>query len=71
MDYAKKIMYQSNYWYNDGLKKAQERDMNGAIIAPASEPAVQQGEYCSEKSSGTGILWNRGSGRGTGRVDHQ
>ena len=38
---------------------------------PASEPAVQQGEYCSEKSSGTGILWNRGSGRGTGRVDHQ
>ena len=33
MDYAKKIMYQSNYWYNDGLKKAQERDMNGAIIA--------------------------------------
>ena len=33
MDYAKKIMYQSNYWYNDGLKKAQERDMSGAIIA--------------------------------------
>ena len=65
MDYAKKIMYQSNYWYNDGLKKAQERDMNGAIIA------LRQGEYCSEKSSGTGILWNRGSGRGTGRVDHQ
>ena len=33
MDYAKKIMYQSNYWYNDGLMKAQERDMSGAIIA--------------------------------------
>lgn len=30
MDYAKKIVYQSNYWYNDGLKKAQIRDMSGA-----------------------------------------
>lgn len=31
MDYAKKIVYQSNYWYNDGLKRAQIRDMSGAI----------------------------------------
>ena len=23
MDYTKKILYQSNYWYNDGLRKAQ------------------------------------------------
>ena len=30
MDYAKKIVYQSNYWYNDGLRKAQIRDMSGA-----------------------------------------
>ena len=28
MDYTKKIIYQSNYWYNDGLKKAQIRDMS-------------------------------------------
>lgn len=33
MDYTKKIIYQSNYWYNDGLKKAQIRDMSGAIAS--------------------------------------
>lgn len=33
MDYTKKIVYQSNYWYNDGLRKAQIRDMSGAIIS--------------------------------------
>ena len=25
MDYKQKLEYQSNYWYNDGLKKAQIR----------------------------------------------
>ena len=34
MDYTKKIMYQSNSWYNDGLRKAQVRDMSGAIVSP-------------------------------------
>ena len=33
MDYTKKIMYQSNTWYNDGLRKAQVRDMSGAIVS--------------------------------------
>lgn len=33
MDYRKKIVYQSNYWYNDGLRKAQIRDMTGAIVS--------------------------------------
>ena len=33
MDYTKKIVYQSNYWYNDGLRKAQIRDMSGAIAS--------------------------------------
>ncbi|MBU3878691.1 tetratricopeptide repeat protein [Faecalicatena sp. AGMB00832] len=33
MDYTKKILYQSNYWYNDGLRKAQIRDMSGAITS--------------------------------------
>ena len=33
MDYAKKIVYQSNYWYNDGLRKAQIRDMSGAATS--------------------------------------
>ena len=33
MDYTRKIVYQSNYWYNDGLRKAQMRDMSGAIVS--------------------------------------
>lgn len=33
MDYTKKIVKQSKYWYNDGLKKAQIRDMSGAIVS--------------------------------------
>lgn len=33
MDYTKKIVTQSKYWYNDGLKKAQIRDMSGAIVS--------------------------------------
>ena len=33
MDYMKKIVYHSNYWYNDGLRKAQMRDMSGAIAS--------------------------------------
>lgn len=31
MDYTMKLVYQSNYWYNDGLKKANIRDLSGAI----------------------------------------
>lgn len=33
MDYSTKLVYQSNYWYNDGLQKAQIRDMSGAITS--------------------------------------
>ena len=33
MNYTKKLLYQSNYWYNDGLRKAQIRDMSGAILS--------------------------------------
>lgn len=31
MDYTRKIIRQSNAWYNDGLEKARIRDMSGAI----------------------------------------
>lgn len=31
MEYTKKLIYQSNYWYNDGLSKAQIHDTSGAI----------------------------------------
>ena len=33
MDYTTKLAYQSNYWYNDGLKKANIRDLSGAIAS--------------------------------------
>lgn len=33
MEYAKKLVYLSNQWYNDGLKKANIRDLSGAIIS--------------------------------------
>ena len=33
MDYTKKIMNQSNSWYNDGLRKTQERQMSRTIVS--------------------------------------
>lgn len=33
MEYTQKLIYQSNYWYNDGLDKAKIRDMSGAITS--------------------------------------
>ena len=33
MDVTKKIQYQSNAWYDDGLRKAQIRDLSGAITS--------------------------------------
>lgn len=31
MEYTQKVVYQSNYWYNDGLKRAKIRDLTGAV----------------------------------------
>ena len=33
MDYTKKLALRSNYWYNDGLRKANIRDLSGAIVS--------------------------------------
>ena len=33
MEYAKKLVYLSNQWYNDGLKKANIRDLSGAALS--------------------------------------
>lgn len=33
MEYTEKLLYQSNFWYNDGLKKANIRDLSGAIAS--------------------------------------
>lgn len=33
MEYTKRFLYLSNQWYNDGLKKANIRDLSGAILS--------------------------------------
>lgn len=33
MEYTQKLVYQSNYWYNDGLKRAKIRDLSGAVTS--------------------------------------
>ncbi len=33
MEYTKKFLYQSNQWYNDGLRRANIRDLSGAVIS--------------------------------------
>lgn len=33
VEYTKKFIYLSNQWYNDGLKKANIRDLSGAVIS--------------------------------------
>ena len=33
MEYSTKLIYQSNFWYNDGLRKANIRDLSGAIVS--------------------------------------
>ena len=33
MEYTKRFLYLSNQWYNDGLKKANIRDLSGAIVS--------------------------------------
>lgn len=33
MEYTKKFLYLSNQWYNDGLKKANIRDLSGAVAS--------------------------------------
>ena len=33
VDYTKKLLYLSNQWYNDGLKKANIRDLSGAVTS--------------------------------------
>ncbi len=33
MNYTEKVIRQSNYWYNDGLNRANIRDLSGAIVS--------------------------------------
>ena len=59
MDYTKKIIYQSNYWYNDGLKKAQIRDMSGAVTSLRRSLQYNRGNIAARNLLGL-VYYGRG-----------
>lgn len=59
MDYTKKIVYQSNYWYNDGLRKAQIRDMSGAILSLRRSLQYNRGNIAARNLLGL-VYYGRG-----------
>lgn len=59
MDYTKKIMYQSNYWYNDGLRKAQIRDLSGAIVSLRRSLQFNKGNIAARNLLGL-VYYGRG-----------
>lgn len=59
MDYTKKIIYQSNYWYNDGLGKAQIRDMSGAILSLRRSLQYNRGNIAARNLLGL-VYYGRG-----------
>lgn len=59
MDYTKKIIYQSNYWYNDGLKKAQIRDMSGAVVSLRKSLQYNRGNIAARNLLGL-VYYGRG-----------
>ena len=52
MDYTTKLAYQSNYWYNDGLKRANIRDLTGAITS------LKKSYNITEITSHREIFWD-------------
>ena len=59
MDYTKKIIYQSNYWYNDGLKKAQIRNLSGAIVSLRRSLQYNRGNIAARNLLGL-VYYGRG-----------
>lgn len=59
MDYTKKIMYYSNYWYNDGLRKAQIRDLSGAILSLRQSLQYNKGNIAARNLLGL-VYYGRG-----------
>lgn len=59
MDYTKKIISQSNYWYNDGLGKAQIRDMSGAIVSLRRSLQYHRGNIAARNLLGL-VYYGRG-----------
>nr|WP_288723063.1 tetratricopeptide repeat protein [uncultured Sellimonas sp.] len=59
MDIKKKLEYQSNYWYNDGLKRAQIQDMTGAIASLRRSLQYSQSNITARNLLGL-LLYGRG-----------
>lgn len=59
MDYTMKLIYQSNFWYNDGLKKAQIHDMTGAITSLRKSLQYNQANVAARNLLGL-VYYGRG-----------
>lgn len=59
MEYKKKLIYQSNYWYNDGLKKANIRDLSGAIKSLRRSLQYNRGNIAARNLLGL-VYYGRG-----------
>ncbi len=59
MEYTTKLMYQSNYWYNDGLKKANIRDMSGAVTSLRRSLQYNRGNIAARNLLGL-VYYGRG-----------
>lgn len=59
MEYTKKFLYQSNQWYNDGLKKANIRDLSGAILSLKKSLQFNRGNIAARNLLGL-VYYGRG-----------
>lgn len=59
MDYTTKLVYQSNYWYNDGMKKANIRDLTGAITSLKKSLQYNRGNIAARNLLGL-VYYGRG-----------
>ncbi len=59
MDYTMKLTYQSHFWYNDGLKKANIRDLTGAIASLRRSLQYNRGNIAARNLLGL-VYYGRG-----------
>ena len=59
MEYTKRILYQSNYWYNDGLKRARIRDLSGAVSSLKKSLQYNRGNIAARNLLGL-VYYGRG-----------
>lgn len=59
MEYTEKVIRQSNYWYNDGLNRANFRDLSGAIVS-----LRRSLQYCTNNVAARNLLGLVYYGRG-------